>query len=856
VAVWSLVNVASQQLLVAGTLGRGAFTIPSTGGAGNLTVTVNGATVVNDDSGVLSGKLTITRSDATTQQTVAVVSSDPTLATVPASVSFGVGQLSTTADVTIVDDPSVARYPSTVVFSASGGANSISDALDVIPDGDNNPPVGPLSGDADTPSVSVSIPFGSVIQATGGVASVTGTVTRNTPTTAPLKVYLVSADPTEATVVQPGGGTSVTIPKGATSATFTIEAVDSFAASTTQVVTIFAAASGFASGSDSVQVNPTGHIVSYDRLGDQNITRNQGQIVIQDNLISHAAKFDISVSADPRGAGGSIPHVGVVRNLDTINGPPQAPPGGLVPGPVIENNLLLSGGAGAILYAGDSDPAGQPLAAVPFGRIVNNTIYGATSPVGTGVQVQNAAPTIINNIFANLSTAINVDGPSSLSAFHPTVVTANAYQNNSKNLVSVNPIVETNGIFLAATDALFRNAAGGDFYLTGGSPVVDSATDSLPDRAAMTAAKTLTGIPASPIFAPSYDLFGQLRATDPTATNGGGGIGSQNTKDRGAIERVDITGPLSSLADPIDNGQADQDPAFNVVHVAGQSFNDFAIRFTDTNGSGIDDSSINQTKFSLYRNGTALNEGTDYFFSYDTNTKIVHFTPAAGVWPTGSQYTIFVDNGINFDAFNATRTPVGVKDFAGNLLQPNSATGFTRYDILLQSINGDPPVVSAPLTQTANENVPLVFSGLNGNPVSIFDIEGGSNPIQVTMSTLQGTMTLPSTVGLTFLNGTANGQATVTFSGLLADVNNALSGLTYTETNEFAGQAAIQISATDTGTNLTGLATIHVTVVLVNDVPVNTLPPTQTTAENAPLVFSTATGNAISVFDGDAATPP
>ena len=44
-----------------------------------------------------------------------------------------------------------------------------------------------------------------------------------------------------------------------------------------------------------------------------------------------------------------------------------------------------------------------PLAAVPFGRIVNNTIWGGSSN-GTGIEVRdNTAPTILNNLFANLS---------------------------------------------------------------------------------------------------------------------------------------------------------------------------------------------------------------------------------------------------------------------------------------------------------------------------------------------------------------------------------------------------------------------------------------------------------------------
>jgi len=852
--------------------GRDTLTVQDdgdgSGTASSLTVAVNGPDPVTDDAGRLSGKLTITRGGATGDLVVTLTSSDPTLAQFPSSTTPGTtsatttvtipdGQSSVTADVTIMDS-SVAQYPGTVVFTATGGGFSpISDALDVVADGDDAPATFLLPVDADTPALSVTFPAGAAIPNGNGQNSVVATVTRNTPTTQPLTVFLLSSDPTEATVTQPGGGSTVIIPAGATSATFVVSYVGPFSVNAVENVSIFAAAPGLAGAKGKVLVNPPN---GFNRLGDANITRNQGQIIIQDNTISNASKFDIVVNADTRGGSGSIPHPGVARNLDTINGPPQAPPGGLAPGPVITNNLLLaSGGTGAILFSGDADPSGEPLAAVPFGRIINNTIYGGLSPSGTGVQVQqNAAPTIINNIFANLSTAISVDASSSATSFHPTVITSNIYQGNTNNVVSANPIIETNATHLAATDALFANAPAGDFYLLQGSKAVDSATDLLPDRSAMVAAKTLTGIPASPVAAPAYDLYGQLRATDPT-NPGSSGLGSNNTKDLGAIERVDVTGPTAVLANPLDNDQFDQDPTFNVVHDVGHTLNDFAIQLIDPNGTGIDSTTVVPTEFSLYRNGTPLVEGIDYFFSYDSNTKTAHFTAAAGVWLPGSQYTIFVDNGVKFDGFNAQRTPIGIKDLAGNLLQANSATGFTRYDILLQSAVGDPPVVSVPAPQSVNQGTPLVFSGGTSNPISIFDIEGGSNQIMVTLSTAQGTLTLGSIAGVTFLNGTANGQATITFSGLLANVNNALSGLTYNGANGFAGQASIQVSATDTGTGLTGLGTALVTVVRVDQAPVNTLPGPQSVAENGvngPLVFSTASGNAISVSDVDAAVSP
>ena len=65
-----------------------------------------------------------------------------------------------------------------------------------------------------------------------------------------------------------------------------------------------------------------------------------------------------------------------------------------------------------------------------------------------------AGPPIINNLFANLPTAITVDTSSSDPRYTPTVITANIYQGNGIDVASANPITETNAIRLAATDAL------------------------------------------------------------------------------------------------------------------------------------------------------------------------------------------------------------------------------------------------------------------------------------------------------------------------------------------------------------------------------------------------------------------
>ena len=82
------------------------------------------------------------------------------------------------------------------------------------------------------------------------------------------------------------------------------------------------------------------------------------------------------------------------------------------------------------------------------------------------------------------------------------------------------------------------------------------------------------------------------------------------------------------------------------------------------------------------------------------------------------------------------------------------------------------------------------------------------NPVQVTLTATSGTITLSGVAGLTFAGGDGTGDATMTFSGTLGDVNAALAGLTFTPTLNFAGSAALAISTNDLGFSGTGGAQI------------------------------------------------
>src|SRR4029079_6799351 len=79
-----------------------------------------------------------------------------------------------------------------------------------------------------------------------------------------------------------------------------------------------------------------------------------------------------------------------------------------------------------------------------------------------------------------------------------------------------------------------------------------------------------------------------------------------------------------------------------------------------------------------------------------------------------------------------------------------SATATIAVDVLPEN---DPPHISAPLTQTMTEDLPLIFSAANGNSVSIADVDAGSNAVSVVLSTTVGTLTLGHTNGLSFSGG-------------------------------------------------------------------------------------------------------
>jgi VCBS repeat-containing protein len=401
-----------------------------------------------------------------------------------------------------------------------------------------------------------------------------------------------------------------------------------------------------AAGADNNATNNFGDIAfvefgfdNFDKedAGDANRKREQGQIILHSNIVRDSSSFGIIIDAASRVSSltplaGALPHSGPIRNL------PQVNTEGWVPGVVAANNVLASNRAGGILFSGDTRLGNTMNASVPFGRLINNTIFGINaSDIGISV-TNNASPTLLNNIVANLGTGIQVDSSS-----NTTVVGYTLYQGNRTNTIGTTAGAQA--IQLTATDPLFVNATGYNFYPAPLSKAIDSSLDALADRPELVSVRTAVGIPVSPILAPSRDITGQLRVDDPAVTTPSG-QGGNVFKDRGAYDRADFVAPIAQLlvAQDNDNEGRDIDPNLTYVQLLEGTLDHFSILLLEDNGTGPDVSTVSDLSVSILEDGRLLREGIDYTFGFNVTNRTIRLTPLSGIWRPGSAYEITLNN--------------------------------------------------------------------------------------------------------------------------------------------------------------------------------------------------------------------
>ena len=121
------------------------------------------------------------------------------------------------------------------------------------------------------------------------------------------------------------------------------------------------------------------------------------------------------------------------------------------------------------------------------------------------------------------------------------------------------------------------------------------------------------------------------------------------------------------------------------------------------------------------------------------------------------------------------------------------------------------PTIIAPASASVVMNGTVTFSAANGDAISVADAAAGSNSDSMTLSATHGAITLASTVGLTFTTGN-NGSASFTVSGPVSNLDNALSGMIYTPTANYAGPDSLSISVSDPSDGQSGSGSVAITV--------------------------------------------
>lgn len=566
---------------------------------------------------------------------------------------------------------------------------------------------------------------------------------------------------------------------------------------------------------------------------DTNRTIDQGQLIIEQNIIRDSAQFGIDLITERGlratstdglfpilGQGGSIGGTqlddlsvagtpGLLRNQNTF---------GLVTGTVVVNNLIIDSppegddidtdNSTGIRLTGGSFDDGQSPGPNVFARLINNTIVGDGNGVGIEVDGR-AAPTIANNVLVGLTDGIVAD-----------TVTASLTETTSNVIADVaNPSTLPIGqstFVLEESDGLFiGDASNGLFIPAANSPLIDSSAGSIDDREELfNTVKLAVGLSESPILAPQFDASGNQRVDTPG--QGASGTGQNVFADRGALDNADAGGPMARLTTPLDLNAAvsaslvtafgsDADPAPSIVRLV----DDIAIPFIEIElsdfGVGVNDASVVSGAVILRENGVELEEGTDYLFGFSNSGSTIRLTSTRGEFARDATYEIELSQSI--------------VDLAGNPLEATSAGDQTILTILTAGVSFDFGDAPSPFqVQSSNNGPSHANPGVDSPRLgSRVDAElDGANSLNSLGDDALAQVSIDATAAASISTGPLTGGSSLTFNSLpLAGetVDFILGSETFTIeftdalSNPAVGNIAIDISSADIATIRANLAT-------------------------------------------------
>lgn len=118
---------------------------------------------------------------------------------------------------------------------------------------------------------------------------------------------------------------------------------------------------------------------------------------------------------------------------------------------------------------------------------------------------------------------------------------------------------------------------------------------------------------------------------------------------------------------------------------------------------------------------------------------------------TGS-YSISALNGLSFSPnlnFTGAASVQIVTNDQGNTGSGGAQSDSDTVNITVNAVN-DAPINTVPGPQSINEDAALVFSSGGGNQISVNDLDAGTNPVRITLTATNGTLSLNGAAGLSF----------------------------------------------------------------------------------------------------------
>ncbi|MFK8014013.1 MAG: cadherin-like domain-containing protein [Gammaproteobacteria bacterium] len=297
--------------------------------------------------------------------------------------------------------------------------------------------------------------------------------------------------------------------------------------------------------------------------------------------------------------------------------------------------------------------------------------------------------------------------------------------------------------------------------------------------------------------------------------------------DDGNTQRIVIGGYTTNLVNSAshsvvrlnNNGTPDTTLATNTLdgnptYVEGDAavILDDDVQIFDQELSGTDD--FGGTALVLQRNGGS---NTDDQFSatgdlvFNAGTLELNFADVGNYANANGQLILTFATGVSTDQVNAVMRAIAYSNTSdsppasvqidwtfgdGNAGAQGSGgsalvTGSTVVNI---TDVDEPATLTVPIAQSVDEDTPLTFSVIGGNAIVLESGSLNDPMVTVTLSVTNGSLTLLTTAGITFVDGTNNGNATITLLGTESAINAALDGMQFQGDQDYNGSDTLTVT--------------------------------------------------------------